>query len=162
MTGTHQMLFVIAAMTLLTQITLTVNRYTGNNLQASLSSEATITGAALAQSMILEVSMKDFDEEVLTGPVTSRTDLTPPGQLGPDDGESYTNFDDLDDFDEYERTVTTPRMGNFRVRTEVWYARESDLEKDHGSAQFLKRVTVTVDQNPSLEYDITMTRIIPY
>lgn len=156
------MLFVLAAMALLSQITLVVNRYVGSNLQSSLSSEATITAAGLAQSMLREVGMKAFDENTLAGLVTDPDSLTSVGSLGPDPGETFPNFDDLDDFDQYERTVTTPRLGDFRVGAQVWYLEDSDLDNSAASQTFLKRVTVTVDQDPSLEYAITVTRVVPY
>ena len=160
--GTHQMLFVLAAMALLSQITLVVNRYVGSNLQSSLSSEATITAAGLAQSMLREVTMKDFDKSAVDGPVKNPNSLTSVGSLGPEPGETFPNFDDVDDFDQYERTVTTPRLGDLRLRTQVWYVENSDLDNPAVSRTFLKRVTVTVDQNPSLEYDITVAKIVSY
>ena len=166
--GTYQMMFVLAAMTLLSQITLTVNRYVGNNLQSSLSSEATITATGLAQSMMPEVGTLAFDENTVDAPVLDPASLTAVSYLGPESGEPSPPpkpsafFDDIDDFDGYEQIVTTKRLGDFRVRTQVWYVDESDLENPATTQTFLKRLTVTVDQNPSLEYAITVTKIITY
>lgn len=162
MIGMHQMLFVLAAMTLLSQITVTVNRYILSNLQSSLTSEATITATGLAQSMLLEVSTKAFDEKTVTQSVASPDSLTSLGSLGADGGEADPNFDDVDDFHLLQRTVNTPRLGTFRVRTQVWYVAGSNLDVPSATRTYMKRVTVTIDQNTSLEYPVIHSRVLSY
>jgi len=161
--GMRQMLFVMAAMALLSQITMMVNSYVGQTFYASLTSEATITATGIAQALLAEVSTKAFDEKALVaGANVSVDSLTAPGYLSAEGGETYPNFDDIDDFNLYQRVTTTPRLGNFRVQCAVWYVTNVDLDSPQSVRTFLKRVTVIVDQNLGLEYDVSMTRILTY
>ncbi len=162
MGGTRHVVFILAAMILLSQISLVVNQYIGGSLVSSLSAEATITATGLAQSMILEVGTKAFDAETVAGEITVEDSLTGVGYLGPEGGEAYPNYDDIDDFHGYERIAGTPRLGDFRVRTQVWYIDPADPENPAGSQTFYKRMTVTVDQNPTLEYTISVTKVVSY
>ncbi len=166
--GTHQMLFVVAAMTLLSQITLVVNQFVGSTIESNLQSEATITATGLAQSMLREVSMKAFDENTVAATVTDPASLTAPNSLGPEHGEPSPPpfptkfFDDIDDFEGYVRIVTTARLGNYRVRTQVSYVEDDDLDGVASMRTFYKKVTVTVDQNTSIAYPVTMSKLISY
>ncbi|MEE9187354.1 MAG: hypothetical protein V3U10_04870 [Bacteroidota bacterium] len=160
--GTHQMMFVVAAMTLLSQITIIVSQFMGSTIETNLQSEATITATGLAQSLLREVTMKGFDENTLTDPADMTSDLTLDVNFGPDAGEAYPNFDDIDDYDEYARIVTTARLGDYRVRTEVWYVRDNNLNEEAPLRTFYKKVIVTVDQNTNIAYPVTLSKIISY
>ena len=156
------MLFVVAAMTLLSQITIIVSQFMGSTIETNLQSEATITATGLAQSLLREVTMKEFDENTLTDPVDMANDLTLKTDFGPDAGEAYPSFDDIDDYHEYARIETTARLGDYRVRAEVWYVRDNKLNEEAALRTFHKKVTVTVDQNTSVAYPVTLSKVISY
>ena len=62
-------------------------------------------------------------------------------------GEVYPNFDDVDDFNNYTRSDTIPKMGIFNISVSVSYMNDNFVETT--SKTYNKNVTVQVT-SPSL------------
>lgn len=141
-----QTLQVMGAAALFSLATLSVNDTLFENEIAGMEGELQLVATAMAQDLIDEVLLKPFDETILSGPPDS-----PPGSftaveyLGPDAGESYTNFDDIDDFHGYSRIDTTVTGAVITVQSDVVY---TDPENPDGPAEasqtYFKKITVTV------------------
>lgn len=128
-----------------------------NKIQSS-ESEYIITAIGLGQSIINEAKTKAFDEKTVTGSVTAASQLTAAASLGNDAGEifsqpdisgtsqfqSFTKFDDIDDFNGYTRSVKTPRAGDYTVTVRVQYINENDPETVNAAQTYSKKMTVTV------------------
>jgi hypothetical protein len=152
------MMLTIGVIVLLTLFTLSANKIILQNKISSSESEYIITAIGLAQSVINEAKTKSFDEKVASGSVTSASQLTPSASLGKETGESpvqpdvsssstfqsYSKFDDIDDYNGYTRSVSTPRAGGYTVNVAVSYVSETDPETSSSSQTYCKKMTVTV------------------
>jgi hypothetical protein len=157
-----QMVLIIAALLLLSLISLSVNRAVLLNQETGLEGEATIVATSLAQSLIEEISMKKFDQKVVSGSVAKPDSLTPTVSLGPDAGETYPNFNDLDDYNGYTRTTATPQTGNLTLRSRVWYTNSALLGDSTFTRTFMKAITVVVDTNAYLKSPVTVRSMVRY
>ena len=109
-----------------------------------IETKVALTAFSLADDLIEEIKGKSFDETTKPFPTTDPKSLTPADSLGPETGETYKNFDDIDDFNNYVKTVSAPHAENYHVSCSVKYV-DGDNPDDVSSTQtFYKKVTVTV------------------
>lgn len=169
---TGHMMFVVVAFALLSLVTLGVNGLILEKTTVMLDAEASITAISIAQAMIDEIQTKSFDTKTVTARVFNAADLTPTIRLGPEAGETITLpdvfpfrsdslYDDVDDYNNYRRTVTTPRLGNFAVVDSVYYASESNLDLRSSTQTFYKKIMVTVT-HPSMRVPVVLTDVTVY
>lgn len=160
--NTGQTLLVTIGLLLFSIFMLTVFRTTSSRFAFAIANEAIITGSALAQSMIDEISQKSFDEKTVSGTVIVPDSLTPINNLGPDIGENdVTRFDDIDDYNNYVKIDTLFRLGNFRTRVNVYYVSSSNPDLRSTSRTFFKRIDVFLTNNYITD-TIKMFRVITY
>ena len=157
-----QIILIMGALMLLGHITLNVNRATGDAQTVSYDNEATLTATTIAQSTLREVSSREFDEKSRGVMVTHPDSLTSPFALGPEFGEAYPNFDDIDDFKGFSRTVPTGRLGNFTLKVDVSYTTKAAAGSPVLSRTFLKSVTVAVAGNSTLKDTVRLQTITAY
>ena len=143
----------LGAMTLVALIILQVN--TGFVMTSStlLDNKLTILAVSLASSVIEEASGKSFDANTIADAVSNTTDLTYPGSLGPNSSESYPNFNDFDDFNNYSgNTNSDPTFAsaNMYFRCKVHYVDPSVSLDSVSSKTWHKRITVYVS-SPFIE-----------
>ncbi|MFH2004131.1 MAG: hypothetical protein ABIK27_05245, partial [Bacteroidota bacterium] len=114
------MLLIIGALALLGTLSLAINSTILNKYTLIYEAEATIDAISVGQAMLDEALAKEFDEKTIGEKVYSDTALTLPANFGfPKEGD--TKIDDFDDYHNYSRTDSTPRMGKFLVNTRVFY-----------------------------------------
>lgn len=160
---TKQTLLIIGALLLIAHISFSVSNSVGDMPGDDHNSDDTFqTAANIAQLTINEVSSKAFDEKSVTGRIASLDSLTSPFALGPDVGEGYSDFDDVDDFKGYSRTIPTERWGNFTVNVDVVYAVEPVGGAAVSYCTFIKEIVVVVVGNAALQYPVKMTAIVKY
>lgn len=122
------MLLVIGAIVIFSLLALSINSSLTNSSVQSANAEYISMATNLGQSWINKISTKAFDEKTLEFPAYSPSVLTPVESLGPDSGEPYsTDFDDVDDFNGFDTTVTTSRTGDFKIFINVHYVNENNL-----------------------------------
>jgi len=157
-----QHLLAIAAILLLTTLILNVHRSTGEKILITYTNESVITGTGVAQSMMDEITVKAFDENTVYHPVFDADSLTAINFLGTDLNEySKTDYDDMDDYQNFQDTVTTNRMGEFYVKVLVAYVDPNDLENISSIRTFTKRIKVMVT-NFNLPDTIRLSQIVGY
>lgn len=156
-----QTLLISGALFLLSLISLSVNRAVLQRQETSTEGEAILVATSLAQSMIEEVSVKKFDEKCVAAPAASPDSLTPAYSLGPETGEVFP-FNDMDDYNGYSRTLATPVLGNFRVKSNVWYTNSTLLGDPTSTRTFMKTVRVVVDSNSYLRDSVVVQNIVTY
>jgi len=170
--NTGQLLLMIAAMTLLSFITLTVNNTILSSSDSLLESEATINALSVAQSMLDEISTREFDERTIIKRVFYPESLTVASALGPEWGEAYPDFDDIDDFNYFQepnaKPVVTPRMGTFLVVDSIYYIPDPsttgydfDYPSPYGTRTFYKKVVVVVS-HPSMPFPLRLEDLWVY
>ena len=162
MVGRVQYILIAGAMAMLSHLSLTVNSSILATSDLSNQNEAVLGATSIAQSVLREVAAKKFDEKTIGKSVSSVDSLTAVGSLGPESGETYANFDDVDDFNGYVRTATTDRLGNFNVAVAVSYTDKTTPGGVSSARTFMKAITVTVSGNPSLQQNVVMKTIVSY
>lgn len=142
------MLLALAAMAILSGVTISANTLILNRTDLVQGSEAVITGTALGQALVEDATVKYFDQNVLPPLSTDTAGIfTPAYELGIDSGEvadSATTFNDLDDYNGYRDSVETPRIGYYWRSCRVYYVTASSPDVDAGVQTFLKRIDVTI------------------
>jgi len=161
--NTGQMLLVLGAMTLLSITMLSVNRVLVEQERASMEGAFQLVATSLAQQVIEKAIGKGFDEVVLSDPPTALPDsFTTAGSLGPEAGESYPSFDDIDDFSGYIRTDTTDAGVAYPMNAQVEYVDGSSPDGPaETSPTFFKRLKVTVS-SPYLSNDTVLYYLVSY
>lgn len=115
-----------------------------------------------ADRFIEEARTRAFDEEAVSQIVTVPDDLTPPDFLGPDVGETYPAFNDVDDFHGFATTWQEEGI-DFQGQITVSYA-DGQLPgaiSDVSYRTFMKRFAVTVT-SPYLNYTVSLNHIFTY
>lgn len=166
--NTSQMMITIGALLLLSLVVLRVNNGFLNTNSVLLDSKLGVLGTSVATSIIEEATGKAFDEATVENTVTAVVDLKLPGSLGPEVGESYSDFDDFDDFNGYVRIDTTTPAAEFHLNCKVEYITDTDLDNKSNIRTWHKKITVYVS-SPSMytidEYHpdtLTMSAIYSY
>ena len=159
---TSQYILIAGAMLILSQISLNVRSSMLQTKDVSYQNEAILGATAIAQSILREAASKKFDEKSIGARITSPDSLTSVGSLGPDFGESYSTFDDVDDYNGYATTISTGRLGDYSVAVAVHYTVKDSLGAPSGIRSFMKSIDVTVSGNPYLTTDLKMNTIVSY
>jgi hypothetical protein len=115
-----------------------------------------------AERFIEEARTRAFDEATVSRAVANADELTPPDSIGPDDGEIYPSFDDVDDFHDLTKTWQEDGI-DFQAHCVVNYADGilPDPIQDVSYATFVKRFSMTVT-SPYLDYTVSLNHIFAY
>lgn len=160
--GTGQMLITIAAMMLLSTILLRINSTFLSTSTTLYETKYDVLAVSLGTSIIENATSKAFDENTTSTPASSIPDLS--NHLGPETGEVYPNFDDVDDFDNYTMTTandTTFLSAVFDVTCKVDYVNASDPQQVSSSRTWHKRINVMVT-SPSMQDTIRLSSVVSY
>ena len=142
--GLAQTLLTIAAISLLSMITLTLNSSYLTTNQVMIESEFSIEAISIAESYLERAIGKSFDEKTITSQVTQISNFTyPPAR---ESGEiKLTDFDDFDDFHGFNTKDTTERA-IYNVSISVAYVNENNPDQAIVGKSWYKRMTITVSQ----------------
>lgn len=137
--------------------------------------EVEYSAIAFAQGIVDEARSRAFDEVTVAPDPEDRSiignllllggggipnSFTAIGNLGPDTGEVYPNFDDFDDYDGLS-IVRTTGYGDITITAEVIYVTENNVETDAGVRTTMKRLNVTAT-HPDLANPITISYVKTY
>jgi hypothetical protein len=158
--GTGQMLLSILAVVLLGTTILSVNSNSLNQGTILRQTELGIYAVSLATSYIQKAASLDFDEKTAGGliyitvpmpqpPGIPVQDLKPPDSLGRDAGESLTEDDTYDDFDDYKgyiKDTVITGVDRFHVSADVYYVNQTPpYAKTTANRTWLKQMDVRVN-----------------
>ncbi|HXG37293.1 MAG TPA: hypothetical protein VNL36_00840 [Bacteroidota bacterium] len=137
-----QSLLAIGALTLLSTLTLTINRAIVSSFSTMLETQTMIAAVAEAENLLQTMQSKPFDQALATPPPSSGppsgppgkskrlppgiakkpSDFTPPGLLGREAGERYPFFNDLDDYNGLTLSAWNPMYrDSLTLRVSVEY-----------------------------------------
>ncbi len=145
MIGYTEVLQVIGAMIIFSLILMTSNSMILRNTQMQVEGELEQETIALAQDIIEEARIKEFDENTSAPlpPTQIPGGFTSAGGLGTESGETDRNqYDDFDDYNGHTETVETEH-GQFEIDTEVFYVESSTFTKTTSQTTF-KKMVVTI------------------
>jgi hypothetical protein len=152
--GYRELFLVLASVVLLTLLMTRINSNTVEGREALQQLELEHVAASIAQQFIEEAKSKNFDGWVgIVDPP-----FTPYDQLGKGVGESYPNFNDVDDYDDFNRKFYVNGENfeadssavngiPFNVGIQVQYVSEANPDSAVLTETFLKRMTVTVSSS---------------
>ena len=143
--GSGHQLLTIAGIFLLSILTLNVHKANTERAVSLYTSGSVIDANGVAQSIIDEIQCKAFDENTILKSVWSTDSLTSSYSLGPEYGEAQnTQFDDIDDYNNYSTLITLDEFGDFQVHTTVHYVEKMNPELISNSSTYSKRIEVAV------------------
>lgn len=134
----------IGAIILFTLLILNVNNMVISNQDVQVNSEAYSGAASVADAMTNEINAKAFDKSTINNTVLDMNTLTLPSALGPEAGEVYPAFNDIDDFNNYTRNDTTPRLGVYKIKVNVNYVDDANATSIINAKSRTKLITVCV------------------
>ena len=143
--GSGHQLLTIAGILLLSILFLSVNK--GNSERATKLYQygSVIDANGVAQSIIDEIQCKAYDENTITKCVWSADSLTLPNKLGPEYGEILnTQFDDVDDYNNYTAVFSVGNFGDFNIRISVNYIKNMNPNLSSGIQSYSKKIEVSV------------------
>lgn len=116
-------LLIIGSLVIFGAVSLFINGARLDSERIMMETEFQITAIGLAQSFIEEAKGLPFDEGVVDSLFTGRVpeSFTAENDLGPESGEDYPLFDDVDDYNGLFRHIDTPRA-SYTVEVTVGYA----------------------------------------
>ncbi len=150
----------IGAMMLLSILVLRVNNTFQNTSSVLLNSKLGLLATSIATSQIEEISRLAFDESTVSNSVGSVSSLTAPGLLGPEAGEVYPNFDDIDDFNGYTKTDSS-MTAIFNIACSVQYVSSASPDIVSSTPTWNKKITIYVS-SPSMRDTIKMSTVYSY
>ena len=107
-------------MMILSLVALRFNSSVLSTMSIEVQNKVYLTAFSLADDMIEEIKGKAFDEATIQFP-TATGNLTLPGNLGPETGEVYPYYDDVDDYNGYSKSINAPHAENYKVICSVCY-----------------------------------------
>lgn len=131
-------------MLLVSLVSLRFNSLVLQTSTAEVENKVYLTAFSLADDMLEEIKNRSFDETTIKFPTNSVASLTPADKLGPEAGESISTYDDIDDFNNYSKTVSAPHAENYSVICKVFYVLENAPDTKSGTQTFYKKAEVTV------------------
>ena len=139
------MYITIAGLILLSNLILNVHKANTERMLATYTSESVIDASGLAQSIIDMIQSKAFDENTTTDAAWGLDQLTMAKKLGPDVAEhKHTDFDDIDDYDNYNTTVTLDRMGDFDINVNVYYVAKLIPQVKSSIPTYTKKIELSI------------------
>ena len=143
--GSGHQLLTIAGILLLSFLFLSVNKSNSERSTTLYKTGSVIDANGVAQSIIDEIQCKAFDENTITKCVWSADSLTHKNNLGPDSGEILnTQFDDIDDYNNYSTVITVGNFGDFNVHSSVKYVVNMNPNQLSGIQTYSKKIEVSV------------------
>ena len=134
----------LLAMVLLSVLILRVNNMFLQTNTTLYTTKFEVLGYSLAQSMIQEIEGFPFDQNSISTAIADSNSFTT--TLGPESGETFATFNDMDDYNNYTRTDTVPDHNGivFNIKCKVEYVLPTTPDVATASKTWHKRITVFV------------------
>lgn len=161
--GRTEMLVLLGAIAIFGRFTLTINSSRYTNEFWIIQAEAQSNATALAARYLDEATQRSFDEVTISGAFLSGgvSDLTASTLLGAESGETYPNFDDIDDYGSLSLTVTGANGVEYQIRGTVCYVSRDNPAAQQTTQTYYKKLTITVS-SPFMTSSHTLSRIFSY
>ena len=136
-----QSLLAIGAVWLFALVTINFNSTVVHNISIEVENKVYLTAFSLADDMIEEIKQKAFDERTIDFITPNVKQLSDTLRA---EGESWPNFDDVDDYNGFSKNVGLPYLETYDVSVAVYYVNGNDPGTNVFSQTFYKKVEVTV------------------
>lgn len=153
-----QSLLSIGALIIFSLVSINFNSSVLTNTTVEVENKVYLTAFSLADDLIEEIKQKAFDAATVDFPTTNPASLTGAYSLGHSGSEVYPNFNDIDDFNNFNKTVSAPHAENYQITCRVYYVDGDDPDTIVWTQTFYKKVVVTVS-SPYLRKSIILSHI---
>jgi hypothetical protein len=154
--GYRELFLVLASVVLLSLLMTQINSNTVQGREVLQQLEYEHIAASIAQQFIEEAKSKKFDALVGMVNPSDPNNFTPWNSLGKGGWETYPNFNDVDDYHNFSRTIyvngatfdVNATSGiPFNVSIQVHYVSAAKPDSAVSDETYLKRMTVTVSSS---------------
>ncbi len=139
-----QSILALGGMIILALISMRFNSSVMQTSSSDFENKVYMTSFSIADNLIEEIKSKSFDQATVNFPTTNTASLTPPADLGPDSGEVYPYYNDVDDYNGFKDTTAAPYFEKYYISCSVEYVTSSNPDVASPIQTFYKKVTVTV------------------
>lgn len=179
--GSGQTMLTAAFFVLVTVSVMSANRMILNSMTDVCEQEALEQGSAFANALLSEILTKSYDSFVDYSSYPPSYQLwaafDAPSALGPgtaikapdvvpyksiDSTLSPYNYNDVDDYNGYERSADSQDIQGFRLKVSVYYVTKANPETNANTQTYFKRVDVTVTQPQFLKDGIKFSALACY
>lgn len=136
-----QLILILASFFVLSILVLMVNSNLLEDQDQLGKSKATFNALLEAKNIFEEIKTKSFDENYLAIAKYNKDSLTNFYKFGPE-GESYPQFDDIDDYQNYEREVNYKDVKRYKLKLNVNYISEDNPNQIILNNSFFKQVSI--------------------
>lgn len=132
----------LGALLIFSLLSIQFNSSVLGNTTTEIENKVYLTAFSLADDLIEEIKEKAFDQNTVDFQAIAVNQLTPANMLTFESGESWPNFNDIDDYNGYQRAVDLPNAEGYNLTCKVNYV---DSNGDDITTQsYFKKVTITV------------------
>jgi len=153
-----QSILTIGGMILLALISMRFNSSVLQSTSSDLDNKVYLTSFSIADNMLEKIRSKSFDQTTVSLTTTNPASLTLADSLGPDNGEVYPNFNDIDDFNGFQDSTTAPYFELYYIYCTVQYVDSNNPDLVVNYQTFYKKATITVS-SPYLKHPISESEI---
>lgn len=156
-----QSFLTIGGLILLSLTSLRFNQAILETSTTDVQSKVYLTAFSLADDMLEEIKCKSFDETTIQFPTTNPASLTPAADFGVDSLETAgadSTFDDIDDYNNYSRSIDAPHAEGYKVSCNIQYVDQDNPDVVSSTQTFYKKATITVT-SPYMEHAVKLSFI---
>lgn len=140
--GSQSMLS-LGALIILSLLSLQFNSSVLGNSTTEIEDKVYLTAFSIADDLIEEIKEKSFDEKTIDFQAIAANQLTPSDKLTYESGEGWPDFDDIDDYNGYQKHIDLPNAEGYNITCNVNYV-DSD-GNDITNQSYYKKVTIIVN-----------------
>lgn len=140
-----QSMLAIGALVIFSIVSLLFNSSVLQTSTLEIEDKVYLTAFSLADDLIEEMKQKAFDEMTVDFQAINKSQLTPASALTFETGEVWPNFDDIDDYNNYNKQIDAPHAEGYTVHCDVTYC-DAD-GSDESTQEYYKKVTITVSSD---------------
>jgi len=139
-----QSMLAMGALVLFSIVSLLFNSTILQTSTVEIEDKVYLTAFSLADDLIEEMKEKAFDEKTVDFQAINVWQLSP-APLGPDGSEVWPNFNDIDDYNNYDKFIDAPHAEGYKVSCNVEYC---NADGSTSSTQtYYKKVIITVSSD---------------
>lgn len=137
-----QSILAIGALVIFSIVSILFNSSYMQSSAVEIEDKVYLTAFSLADDLIEEMKQKAFDEKTIDFQAIRKDQLSL--TLGTD-GETWPDFDDIDDYKGYTKNVDAPHAEGYHINCDVTYCDEDGNAL--GTQEYYKKVTITVSSD---------------
>ncbi|HEY4611613.1 MAG TPA: hypothetical protein VII11_01355 [Bacteroidota bacterium] len=150
---------------------ISANRMIGESNATTYEGDAVNLAVDVARSVLAETYRKKFDANYIDSVYQAASAFTSPNALGPATSEvftpspdvapfqSFARYDDVDDYNGYQRTVDAAGVKGFKVSVSVYYVNPDTFAKST-TQTYLKRVEVSIEHATYMKTKMTFSSLV--